>query len=132
MKSPRMRAAFGCVAALALLLAVAGLYGMSAYLTERRTHEFGVRMAIGARPRDILNLVVMQGGRLTLAGIVLGLAAATACTRYLQVLLFGVMPTDPRTFAGVAVLLLVVSLLACYFPARRATRVDPAIALRDE
>lgn len=117
---------------LALVLAVAGLYGMLAYLTERRTHEFGVRVALGARPRDILNLVLLQGGRLTLIGVVLGLGAAIGCTRYLQSLLYGVRPTDANTFVIVAVLFLAVALLACYFPARRATRVDPLIALRDE
>ncbi len=117
---------------LALVLAVAGLYGMLAYLTERRTHEFGVRMAMGARPTDILALVVTQGGRLTLAGIVLGTGAAIVCTRYLQALLFGITATDVPTFLAVAFFLFAVALFACYFPARRATRVDPAIALRHE
>ncbi len=125
----QLLSAFGT---LALVLAVAGLYGMLSYLMERRTHEFGVRMAIGAHPRDILGLVVVQGGRLTLAGIVLGTGAAVVCTRYLQALLFGVTPTDVLTFVAVAILLFTVALFACYFPARRATRVDPSVALRHE
>jgi putative ABC transport system permease protein len=117
---------------LAMLLAVAGLYGMLAYLTARRTHEFGVRMAIGAQPRDILSLVMVQGARLTLVGVVVGLGAAIACTRYIQTLLYGVKPNDMNTFVTVAVFFLGVALLACYFPARRATRIDPVVALRDE
>jgi putative ABC transport system permease protein len=125
----QLLSAFGT---LALVLAVAGLYGMLSYLMERRTHEFGVRMAIGAHPRDILGLVVVQGGQLTLAGIALGTGAAVVCTRYLQALLFRVTPTDVPTFVAVAILLFAVALFACYFPARRATRVDPSIALRHE
>jgi putative ABC transport system permease protein len=117
---------------LATLLAVAGLYGMLAYLTARRTHEFGVRMAIGAQSRDILSLVMMQGTRLTLIGVVVGLGAAIACTRYIQTLLYGVQPDDSSTLVTVAVFFLVVALSACYFPARRATRTDPIVALRDE
>jgi putative ABC transport system permease protein len=117
---------------LATLLAVAGLYGMLAYLTARRTHEFGVRMAIGARPRDILNLVLMQGSRITLVGLVFGIVAALPCTRYLRALLFGVGPSDPRIFASVAVFFFAIALVACYVPAKRATGVDPIVALRDE
>jgi putative ABC transport system permease protein len=102
------------------------------YAVEQRTREIGVRMALGAQPLTILGLIVGRGARLALAGIVVGAAGALALTRLLASLLYGVRPTDPLTFAGVALLLAFVALLACYIPARRAMRVDPMIALRYE
>jgi putative ABC transport system permease protein len=120
------------LAALALLLASLGIYGVLANSVAQRTQEIGVRLALGARPGQVLAPVVGQGMRLTILGLALGLAAALAVTRLLTGLLFGIKPTDPLTFAGVAILLTLVALTACYIPARRATRVDPIVALRHE
>jgi putative ABC transport system permease protein len=103
-----------------------------AYSVSQRTQELGIRMAVGAQRRDVLRLVLRQGTRLTFLGIALGVVAALALSRVLGTLLFGISATDPLTFAGVAGLLAVVALLACFIPARRATRVDPLIALRYE
>ncbi len=122
----------GIFAAMALLLATAGIYGLTAYSVARRTREFGIRMALGATAGDVLRMVFGNGVATTLAGVAIGIGGAFALTRAMQSLLFGVSPADPATFVGVVLLLTLVSLLACYIPARRATRVDPMIALRYE
>jgi putative ABC transport system permease protein len=123
---------FGVFAAVALALTSVGIYGVMAYSVSERTREIGIRVALGARRRDVLKLVVAQGMKLALIGAVIGLGAALALTRLMQSLLFEVSPTDPGTFAGLAALLSIVATLACYIPARRATKVDPMIALRCE
>jgi putative ABC transport system permease protein len=125
-------ALLGAFAGLALLLAAVGLYGLISFSTSRRTHEIGVRMALGAQGRDILKMVVGEGLLLGAAGVAVGTAGALALTRFMAGLLFGVTPTDPPTYAAIAALLLAVALLASYLPARRATRVDPMTALRYE
>jgi len=117
---------------LAVMLASIGLYGVIAYSVARRTREIGIRAALGAGRPDILRMVLGQGLRLTLVGIGVGLAGAAATSRVLSSKLYGVMPTDPATFASVALLLMGVALAACYIPARRAVRVDPMVALRYE
>jgi putative ABC transport system permease protein len=122
----------GVFAAVALILACVGIYGVIAFSVTQRTQEFGIRMALGANRRDVFRLVLGQGTRLTLLGIGLGIVAAVIVTRLMATLLFGISATDPLTFASVALLLALVALAACYIPARRATRVDPIVALRYE
>jgi putative ABC transport system permease protein len=117
-------------AGVAMLLAMLGIYGVTAYYVTQRTHEIGVRIALGARMRDVLKLVLSRGVIFALIGIAIGFAGAFGLTRYLSTLLFGVQPVDLMTFLSVAVILIVVALLACVIPARKAAKVDPLIALR--
>jgi ABC-type antimicrobial peptide transport system permease subunit len=115
-----------------LVLAAVGIYGVTAYSTRQRTHEIGIRIALGAAKQDVLRLVLGHGLRLTLGGVGLGLALSFVLTRFLSSLLLGVTSTDALTFSSVAMLLCAVALLACFLPARRAIRVDPIVALRYE
>ncbi len=113
--------------ALALALSAIGIYGLISYLAGQRAHEIGIRMALGASSKDALRMVLGEGMRITLVGVAIGLAAALGLTRLITKMIYGVGATDPITFAGVAILLTSVALLACYIPARRAMRVDPRV-----
>jgi putative ABC transport system permease protein len=119
-------------AVVAATVAMVGVYGVMAFFVAQRTQEIGVRMALGALPQDIFRMVLRHGGKLALAGLVAGLVLALALTSLMRSLLIGIAPTDPLTFVGAGALLLVVGLLACWLPARRATRVDPMVALHYE
>ena len=119
-------------AVVALLLASIGLYGVISYLVGQQTQELGIRLALGAQRKDVLLLVLSQGMKMTLGGVALGLLASLGLTRLLTKMVYGVSTTDPATFAVIAALLILVALLACLIPARRATKVDPLTALRYE
>jgi putative ABC transport system permease protein len=123
---------FGVFAAVALVIATVGIYGVISYGVGQRTHEIGIRMALGAQSGDVLRMVIGQGMRLTMIGAVLGVAAALGLTRALESLLFDISATDPVTFVSVTLLLVIVALIASYIPARRATKVDPLLTLRHD
>ncbi|MGH9661923.1 MAG: FtsX-like permease family protein, partial [Bryobacteraceae bacterium] len=122
----------GLFAALALALAVVGIYGVMSYSIAQRTQEIGVRMALGATPRDVLRMVLVQGATLAAAGVAAGVVASAALSRFLSGMLYGVGGLDPVTYAAVSLVLALVALAACWIPARKATRVDPIAALRHE
>jgi len=122
----------GIASAMALLIGLVGIYGVISYSVSQRTREIGIRIALGAQRREMLRLVLGEGLVVIVIGLAIGLGASLALTRFLSGLLFGVSPTDPVTFAGVAALLALVALVACYVPARRAMRVDPMVAVRHE
>ena len=122
----------GTFAALALLLSSIGIYGVISYLVGERTHEIGIRIALGAQRKNVLTLVLGEGMKLVLLGAAIGIAAALGLSRLMAGMLYGVSATDPLTFAAVPIVLLGVAMLACYIPARRAMRVDPMTALRYE
>jgi putative ABC transport system permease protein len=130
---PRFRTVLiGMFAVLALVLAVIGIYGVVAYTVTQRTHEIGIRMALGAQARNVLALIIRQGMTSVMMGVAIGLIGALLLSRFLSQLLYEVKPNDPITLLAVAVLLLTAAFLACYFPARRSARLDPVEALRNE
>jgi ABC-type antimicrobial peptide transport system permease subunit len=122
----------GIAAVVALILGTVGIYGVISYVVSQRTREIGVRMALGAREQDVSLMVIKQGATMALVGVAVGLVGAFGLTRLMASLLYGVAPTDPVTFGGVALLLMVVAVAACFFPARRAARVQPVEALHYE
>jgi putative ABC transport system permease protein len=122
----------GSFAVIALTLAAIGVYGLMSFSVRQRTHDIGVRMALGASPFNIRAIVMSEGLRLTFVGVTIGLAGALAATRFLQSLLFGVGATDPLTFGGLSLVLVAVAFVASYVPARRATSVDPLVAFRSQ
>jgi len=122
----------GIAGGMALVLGILGIYGVISYTVSQRRREFGIRLALGAHPGNVLKMVLRQGAKMALVGVVIGLGGAFALTRLMTSLLFGVAASDPVTFVAVAVLLILVALLACYLPARRAMKVDPMAALRYE
>jgi putative ABC transport system permease protein len=119
-------------AVVALVLAAVGIYGVMSHAVSRRTHEMGVRIALGASKGDVMGLIVGRGMVVVFAGAIAGVAGAIGLTRLMNTIIYGVRPTDPLTFGGVTVFLLLVAVLACWIPARRATRVDPLTALRGD
>jgi ABC-type antimicrobial peptide transport system permease subunit len=123
---------FAIFAALAIALGAVGIYGVMSYSVWQRTREIGVRIALGAESATVLRMVLVQGMKLALLGVTLGLAASLALTQIMKSMLYGVTPSDPLTFLSVTAMLVVIALAACYIPARRAMRVDPMVALRDE
>jgi len=120
----------GSFSAIALMLAAVGIFGVISYSTSQRTHEIGIRMALGAQQRDVLRLILGQGAKFALLGLGIGVALALLFTRFIATLLYGVSATDALTFGAVAIVLLTVAMTACYIPARRALRVNPVVALR--
>ena len=122
----------GSFACLALLLSAIGIFGMIAYTVSQRTHEFGVRMALGAQQRDVLQMVLGEGLEVVAIGVFLGIGASLVLTRFIRSLLYAVAPNDPLTFALIPLVFTLVALAGCYIPARRAAQVDPMAALRNE